>query len=151
MVAPLEVIGDGASNQGLLGLQDEALPTLHGRRSRQKHAVVAAVVVDLGSDEETIAQREDPTTGGVLSLDESLKGYTFAEESLAELLRHMENQRDDLVVIFVGYPTEMEAFIGQNPGLASRIGIGMGVRALRRSRAVADRPVGGNGEQLSAA
>jgi len=65
--------------------------------------------------------------GGVLFLDEaySLAGDTFAEESLAELMRQMENQRDDLVVIFAGYPAEMEAFIGQNPGLASRIGIVM--------------------------
>ena len=31
--------------------------------------------------------------------------------------------RDELAVIFAGYPDKMKGFIAQNPGLASRIGI----------------------------
>jgi len=33
----------------------------------------------------------------------------------------MENNRDELVVIFAGYTDKMEAFLNKNPGLRSRI------------------------------
>lgn len=33
----------------------------------------------------------------------------------------MENHRDDVVVIFAGYPDKMEKFLQKNPGLRSRI------------------------------
>ena len=33
----------------------------------------------------------------------------------------MENQRDDLVVIFAGYKERMESFYESNPGLSSRV------------------------------
>ena len=33
----------------------------------------------------------------------------------------MENNRDDMIVIFAGYPDEMESFLQRNPGLSSRI------------------------------
>ena len=33
----------------------------------------------------------------------------------------MENHRDDVVVIFAGYPDKMEGFLAKNPGLRSRI------------------------------
>jgi len=34
----------------------------------------------------------------------------------------MENCRDEVVVIFAGYPDKMEGFLKKNPGLRSRIG-----------------------------
>lgn len=37
------------------------------------------------------------------------------------LSRRWENQRDDTVVIFAGYPDKMEQFLKKNPGLRSRI------------------------------
>ena len=33
----------------------------------------------------------------------------------------MENHRDDTVVIFAGYPEQMEEFFSRNPGLRSRV------------------------------
>jgi hypothetical protein len=33
----------------------------------------------------------------------------------------MENQRDDLVVIFAGYKDRMDTFFSSNPGLSSRV------------------------------
>lgn len=36
-------------------------------------------------------------------------------------MQEMENYRDDMVVIFAGYPDRMEEFLQKNPGLRSRI------------------------------
>ena len=45
----------------------------------------------------------------------------FSKEAIAELVKCMEDYRDDLVVILAGYEREMQDFIDVNPGLASRI------------------------------
>ncbi|WP_131739240.1 AAA family ATPase [Actinomadura roseirufa] len=64
--------------------------------------------------------------GGVLFIDEaySLTQTTMSEdygqEAIAELLKVMEDNRDDLVVIAAGYEREMQRFISADPGLASR-------------------------------
>lgn len=66
--------------------------------------------------------------GGVLFIDEAYSlagtGYTggdpYGQEAVTELVRQMENNRADLVVIAAGYPQPMERFLRSNPGLASR-------------------------------
>ncbi|WP_232678018.1 AAA family ATPase [Nocardioides sp. R-C-SC26] len=60
--------------------------------------------------------------GGVLFIDEAyaLAGDQYGQEAVDTLVKEMEDNRDDLVVIVAGYPVPMEVFIGQNPGLESR-------------------------------
>ncbi|MFD0685197.1 AAA family ATPase [Actinomadura fibrosa] len=64
--------------------------------------------------------------GGVLFIDEAytltqspLKG-DYGHEAIAELVKLMEDHRDDLVVVVAGYQQEMAEFLAANPGLDSR-------------------------------
>lgn len=65
--------------------------------------------------------------GGVLFIDEAYYLYKpdnerdYGSEAIEILLQVMENQRDDLVIIFAGYKERMDKFYESNPGLASRI------------------------------
>ncbi len=64
--------------------------------------------------------------GGVLFIDEAYslvddKEGMFGDEAINTIVQEMENHREDVVVIFAGYPDKMEAFLRRNPGLRSRI------------------------------
>ena len=54
------------------------------------------------------------------SLLESRKG-DFGDEAINTMVQEMENNRQDTVVIFAGYPDEMKEFFLRNPGLRSRV------------------------------
>ena len=65
--------------------------------------------------------------GGVLFIDEAYYLYRpenerdYGQEAIEILMQVMENQRDDLVVIFAGYKRRMDVFFQSNPGLGSRV------------------------------
>ena len=65
--------------------------------------------------------------GGVLFIDEAYYLYKpdnerdYGAEAIEILLQVMENQREDLVVIFAGYKDRMDNFYESNPGLSSRV------------------------------
>lgn len=63
--------------------------------------------------------------GGVLFIDEAYSLYSesaedYGREAIATLLKRMEDERDNLVVVMAGYTEEMKQFIDLNPGLRSR-------------------------------
>ena len=63
--------------------------------------------------------------GGILFIDEAYALHQTSEndygkEAIDTLLKAMEDNRDDLIVIVAGYPELMDSFLHSNPGLESR-------------------------------
>ena len=62
--------------------------------------------------------------GGVLFIDEAYalakEGNDFGQEAIDTMLKAMEDNRDDFVIIVAGYTEPMKKFINSNPGLKSR-------------------------------
>ena len=67
----------------------------------------------------------DEAMGGILFIDEAYTltksdGQDFGQEAVDTLLKRMEDNRADFIVIVAGYTEEMKEFIDSNPGLKSR-------------------------------
>ena len=66
--------------------------------------------------------------GGILFIDEAHHLYKpdnerdYGSEAVELLLQVMENQRDDLIIIFAGGKSKIDTFFNSNPGVSSRIG-----------------------------
>ena len=74
----------------------------------------------------TIKKKFKQASGGVLFIDEAYslvddRNGSFGDEAINTIVQEMENHRDDVIVIFAGYPDKMEGFLNKNPGLRSRI------------------------------
>ena len=80
----------------------------------------------VGHTARTVQKAFKEARGGCLFIDEAYSlatdnGGSFGQEAIDEIVKCMEDARDDTVVIFAGYPREMETFLNKNPGLRSRI------------------------------
>lgn len=67
----------------------------------------------------------DDAMGGILFVDEAYGlddkgGNGFGHEALECILVNMENHRDDLMVIFAGYNSDIDSLLRTNPGFKSR-------------------------------
>lgn len=66
--------------------------------------------------------------GGILFIDEAHHLYKpdnerdYGSEAIELLLQVMENQREDLILIFAGGKQKIDGFFNSNPGVSSRIG-----------------------------
>ena len=74
----------------------------------------------------TIQKKFKEAQGSVLFIDEAYslvddRSGSFGDEAINTIVQEMENHREDVVVIFAGYPDKMESFLQKNPGLRSRI------------------------------
>jgi Holliday junction resolvasome RuvABC ATP-dependent DNA helicase subunit len=72
------------------------------------------------------AEKIKEAEGGILFIDEaysleSESSRDYGYEAVSTLVKKMEDLRENLVVIFAGYPKEMTRFINMNPGLKDRI------------------------------
>ena len=72
-----------------------------------------------------VRQKFEEASGGVLFIDEAYalvdSSKSFGDEAINTIVQEMENRRDDVMVIFAGYPEKMREFLNSNEGLRSRI------------------------------
>ena len=80
----------------------------------------------VGWTAQTVQAKFKEAVGGVLFIDEAYslvddRGGSYGDEAINTIVQEMENYRSELVVIFAGYPQQMEDFLAKNPGLRSRV------------------------------
>lgn len=79
----------------------------------------------IGQTATKVTEAFDRADEGVLLIDEAyalVRGseQDFGREAIDTIVKLVEDRRDRVVVVVAGYPDEMDAFVGANPGLESR-------------------------------
>lgn len=72
------------------------------------------------------AEKIKEAEGGILFIDEAYSlvsdsSRDYGYEAVNTIVKKMEDLRDNIVIIFAGYPKEMSEFVNMNPGLKDRI------------------------------
>jgi probable Rubsico expression protein CbbX len=122
----------GRPGTGKTTVAERMSKILHGLGYVRKGHVVTATRDDLvgqyiGHTAPKTREMLKKAMGGVLFIDEAYYLYKpenerdYGAEAIEILLQVMENNRDDLVVIFAGYKEKMDIFYQSNPGLSSRV------------------------------
>jgi probable Rubsico expression protein CbbX len=122
----------GRPGTGKTTVAERMSKILHGLGNVRKGHVVTATRDDLvgqyiGHTAPKTREMLKKAMGGVLFIDEAYYLYRpenerdYGSEAIEILLQVMENNRDDLVVIFAGYKERMDVFYQSNPGLSSRV------------------------------
>ena len=80
----------------------------------------------VGWTAKAVREKFNQARGGVLFIDEAYalsdgEHATFGDEAIHTIVQEMENHREDVIVIFAGYPDKMKEFLSRNEGLRSRI------------------------------
>jgi SpoVK/Ycf46/Vps4 family AAA+-type ATPase len=102
----------------------------------------------------------DSALGRVLFIDEAYslvnegdgQSDRFGVEAVQTLLKRAEDDRENLIIILAGYEKQTEAFLGSNPGLASRFAtrIRFPTYSPDELLALAETQLRGKGEALAA-
>lgn len=80
----------------------------------------------VGQTAEKVKEVFQKAKGKLLFIDEAYAltdcwENSYGDEAISTILQEMENNREDTVVIFAGYPDKMNEFFSRNPGLRSRV------------------------------
>ena len=80
----------------------------------------------VGWTAKTVKAKFAEAKGSVLFIDEAYslldnRSGSFGDEAINTIVQEMENTREDTIVVFAGYPREIEHFMSRNPGLSNRI------------------------------
>jgi probable Rubsico expression protein CbbX len=129
---PLHMSFTGNPGTGKTTVAMRMAAILHGLGYARKGQLVAVTRDDLvgqyiGHTAPKTKEVLKRAMGGVLFIDEAYYLYRpenerdYGQEAIEMLLQVMENQREDLVVIFAGYKNRMDRFFSSNPGMASRV------------------------------
>jgi ATP-dependent 26S proteasome regulatory subunit len=85
-----------------------------------------ADIVDpvVGATARLVRKKFKEAQGGILFIDEAYAlcdACSISDEAINTLVQEMENHREDVIVIFAGYPEPMKQFLEKNLGMSSRI------------------------------